>query len=101
VFRLGAIATGGRIMRSGNLSFWMGRCMGVELRTVGIALADGIYDFGGGIMLAEGLNDRGSRDVSLLNYTLPSASQLRKSGAYIGSWFHYGRLPSRSLKILV
>jgi hypothetical protein len=51
----------------------------VEPRSVGIALADGLCELGGGITLAEGLRDWGWRAVSLLNYTLAFALQLRKS----------------------
>jgi hypothetical protein len=79
--RLGAIATGRRMIPSGNLSFtWLNVCLEVEPRSVGIALADGLCDLeGGGIILAEGLHEWGWRVVPLLNYTLAFALQLRKS----------------------
>jgi hypothetical protein len=72
-----------KIIPSGNLSFvkriLVGGSLGVEPRSVGIALADGLCDLGGEITLAEGLHDWGRRAVSLLNYTLEFALQLRKS----------------------
>jgi hypothetical protein len=46
----------------------------------GIALTEGLSDFGGGgIILAEGLHDWGMRAVPLFSYTLAFALQLRKS----------------------
>jgi hypothetical protein len=44
----------------------------------GIALAEGLSDFGGVIILAEGHNDCGMRAVPLFSYTLAFALQLRK-----------------------
>jgi hypothetical protein len=46
----------------------------------GIALAEGLSDFGGGgIILAVGLHDWGKRAVSLFCYILAFALQLRES----------------------
>jgi hypothetical protein len=45
----------------------------------GVALAEGLSDFGEGIILAEGLHDWGMRAVPLFSYTLAFALQLRKS----------------------
>jgi hypothetical protein len=51
---------------------------------VGIALADGHWDLGGGgITSAEGLHDWGRRAVPLFNYTLAFALQLRKIMEYL------------------
>jgi hypothetical protein len=48
ILRLTAIATGGTMIPSGNLSFvkklWLDGGLGVEPRTVGIALADDLCD---------------------------------------------------------
>jgi hypothetical protein len=46
----------------------------------GIALAEGLSDFGGGgIISAEGFHDWGMRAVPLFSYTLAFALQLRNS----------------------
>jgi hypothetical protein len=64
--------------------FWSDGFLGVEDRSVGIALANGhcylVGDGGGGgITLTEGLHDWERRAVALLNYTLAFALQRRKS----------------------
>jgi hypothetical protein len=51
MFRLVAVATDGRMILSGNLSFTkitLVGCLGVEPRSVGIALADGCAILWGG-----------------------------------------------------
>jgi hypothetical protein len=79
-----------RIIATGGLSsqetcplwkgFWLDGFVGVELRSVGTALADGLCELrgGGGITMAEGLHEWGRRTVSL-KYILTFALQLRKS----------------------
>jgi hypothetical protein len=84
MFRLGTIDNGGRMIPSGNLPFTkelcLSGCLGVESRRVGIVLADGLCDLGGGgIIVAEGLHDGGWRAVPLFNYTLEFVLQLKKS----------------------
>jgi hypothetical protein len=58
--------------------------LGVDPRSVVIALADGLCDLGGwgvggGITSSEDLRDWGRRTVPLLNYTVAFALQLRKN----------------------
>jgi hypothetical protein len=53
--------------------------LGVELRSVEIALADGLCDLGGGINSADGLHDWGRRTMSLLNSTPSFVLQRRES----------------------
>jgi hypothetical protein len=55
MFIIGAVATGGKVNPSGNLSslrkeLWLDGCLGVEPRRGGIVLAEGLCDFGGGII---------------------------------------------------
>jgi hypothetical protein len=61
MFRLGAVATGGKKNPSGNLSFkkttFVGCMSGSSSQRDGIAFAEGFCDLGGGIMLAKGLHD--------------------------------------------
>jgi hypothetical protein len=56
---------------------------GVEPRSVGVALGEGLWDFWGGgargITSADGFRDWGGEPFPLLNYTLVFALQLRKS----------------------
>jgi hypothetical protein len=82
MFKLGAVATGGRPSHQATCplrkELWLVGCLGVEPRSVGIALADGLCDLGG-IILVEGLNDWVRQAVPLLNHTLIFALQLRKS----------------------
>jgi hypothetical protein len=50
MFRLGAITTGGKmnprhfVLYEKNFG-WLGGCLRLELRKVGIALAEGLYDW--------------------------------------------------------
>jgi hypothetical protein len=56
MFVVGAVATGGKVNPSGNLfslqkELWLDGCLGVEPRRGGIVLAEGLSDFGGGIIV--------------------------------------------------
>jgi hypothetical protein len=82
--KLGAIATDGRLSHQATCplrkGFRLDGSLGVEPRSVGITLADGLCNLGGGgVTSAKGIHDWGRRAVPLLNYTLVSALQLRKS----------------------
>jgi hypothetical protein len=89
MFKLGAVATGGRMIPSGNLRFtkrtlveWLVdvREMNTEgLGSLWLMVSVTFFFGGGGVILAEGLHDWGRRAMPLLDFILAFALQLSKN----------------------
>jgi hypothetical protein len=78
MFRLGPIATGGKVKPSDNLTLTK-RTL-VEYSRDDITLFDGLCGWGGGgVNLADGFHDWGGGPCPFFSYTLAFAMQLRRS----------------------